>query len=676
MDNFVKFYDAVNFKPLDISEEIKDYYEKTDKSEVKPLSITIAATHAGKITRNNGFYLPDRVQKGVKTFTNDYEKPILIHHEDRKDPIGRVKKATYIDLSKGFRNSMQDSFSVSTDRIFEDLVNGNLSFDDSVDFVNKYLINNNILNTDSDYKGLGYIEILTSISDPEGIKKVLDGRYLTGSVGATTNKAVCSTCKKDWAKTGKCAHKPGKKYDGNKCVIIAGDLIYDEYSFVNKPADTQSQIIEINVNGIQDFVTMDKTETECIIPEISLVIDHEDHSEEDQKMTFKDAFALISNNEKYKGLKDVTEEDLVSIVKKIVDDNKDLDEKGLFEILDKEITIPETDLVKIFWNDEYDEIVGDDAWGKNYAEMMATEEFKDAKLTAEDRKALPKSVFCKGTDGYPVNDISHAKSAWVYAKKNNESPEVISCIRRKAARLGCPFGSDVVDSTNPLGEFVLDYFDHFSDEELGQLFSGLKDASIERSLSLEEDKSFKKDKTIEELEKSLKDAEENSDKILSERLKASRKEISYLHTDIENLTTTMADTVKELRDARIEHVVSLHKLNNKTLDIKEFSDEVNNKNGEEIRGILKDLNDKVDIGKIIDTLNSGLSNNPTGTVEDPTLVVDNLKKPTVTEEMKNELKLQALKINTLQGHEASEKFLQDCKAQGIDLSEQPVQDKP
>ena len=73
-------------------------------------------------------------------------------------------------------------------------------------------------------------------------------------MGATTNKAVCSICKSDWTDSGPCDHKPGALYDSAKCFIIAGELVYDEYSFVNVPADKQSKVLELNYNGLRNSV--------------------------------------------------------------------------------------------------------------------------------------------------------------------------------------------------------------------------------------------------------------------------------------------------------------------------------------------------------------------------------------------------------------------------------------
>ena len=402
MANYIKFYDTVDIVITPI--EVKD--EQNVIHPDAPLIVKIAATHSGKITRNNGFYLPHKMHLGASSFTDQYPKPIQVHHSSDKDPIGRVLKAVYVDTS-GESSSFFD-YAVT------DFVNGDLSLDDSFDLAIK-LINNTTLADNKDYEGLGYIELTAEITDSDAIQKIRDKRYLTGSTGASTNKAICSVCKKDWADVGKCIHKPGQTYNNKKCVIIAGDLTYDEYSFVNKPADRHSRIIEICIGGIQDFLDLDKTEE---------VIISDKKSEEDVTMTFKDAFELASKQDRFRDWGS-----LVDNVKKIVEAHKDLTEDNLIlllsEIQDKEqipLTVdtvdPEEQKLRDFYGNTYDEVVGEDNWGRDYAEMMfslmedATEETKDelkafildAKLSTSARKKLAGSSFCGPDRSFPVSD--------------------------------------------------------------------------------------------------------------------------------------------------------------------------------------------------------------------------------------------------------------------------------
>ena len=107
---------------------------------------------------------------------------------------------------------------------------------------------------DDEYIGLGFIQLVANITDLDAIQKLLDGRYLTGSVGATTDRAVCSICRQDWTEDGACEHKPGAIYDESKCFLIMGNLDYEEYSFVNRPADRHSKVLELHYNGVRDSI--------------------------------------------------------------------------------------------------------------------------------------------------------------------------------------------------------------------------------------------------------------------------------------------------------------------------------------------------------------------------------------------------------------------------------------
>ena len=67
------------------------------------LGVKIAATHSGKVTGNNGFYLPDKMQSAAGSWMLPFPKPILLHHEQEDDAIGRVEEARYVDISNGFK---------------------------------------------------------------------------------------------------------------------------------------------------------------------------------------------------------------------------------------------------------------------------------------------------------------------------------------------------------------------------------------------------------------------------------------------------------------------------------------------------------------------------------------------------------------------------------------------
>jgi hypothetical protein len=167
--------------------------KKEGKMILKPV---IEAIHAGK-TRNGNVYPAEKLKgdfkekSGVYSFLYPYPKPMLKNHDQDSEPTGRVKNAKFV--------------------------------------------------TDS-ATGRECVLIIPEITDQETIEKILDGRYLTVSIGATTNAAICSVCGQDIIKDGWCGHERGETYDGIECNWIVGDIWFDECSWVNVPADSDAMV--------------------------------------------------------------------------------------------------------------------------------------------------------------------------------------------------------------------------------------------------------------------------------------------------------------------------------------------------------------------------------------------------------------------------------------------------
>lgn len=187
------------------------------------LRITMDATHSGVIT-NKRVYPGVKVRDGYKSFfskknggDSEYDKPVLRHHSSYEDPIGRIFGATFTQLRQG------------------------------QDFEYDYKMPD-----DEGGRGSGVVTVEALISDPDSIQKIIDGRYLSVSVGHSTDTMDCSVCDKNiW----KCAHMPGGWYDkegeecskddeGSKlCYYITGTMTYNEASFVNMPAQPPAKLI-------------------------------------------------------------------------------------------------------------------------------------------------------------------------------------------------------------------------------------------------------------------------------------------------------------------------------------------------------------------------------------------------------------------------------------------------
>lgn len=206
------------------------------------LKVTMDATHSGVIT-NRRVYPGIKVQKGYKTFFSktsggeaEYDKPVLRHHSIDQDPIGRIVKATFSPLKSG------------------------------QDF-------------DYDYKmpdaegsrGSGVVTIDAIITDPDSIQKIIDGRYLSISVGHSTDSVACSICGDN---IFKCEHTPGRMYgpggeelegdsiddalEAKLCYYITGNMQYNEASFVNMPAQPPAKLINFQWEDCNKYEQLKK----------------------------------------------------------------------------------------------------------------------------------------------------------------------------------------------------------------------------------------------------------------------------------------------------------------------------------------------------------------------------------------------------------------------------------
>jgi hypothetical protein len=210
-------------------EEVQDLLSDLTDSDgesdsPKALKVRIAATHSGFVNGNGNFYTHDGMKNSTKSWTKPYPKPVLRHHDKKSEPIGRVKNAQFMDLE------------------INDAKGGGS-------------------------KPTGYISLLTYITDPDAMSKILDQRYLTVSIGGTAQAIKCSICKQDIINDGICEHEKGEVYDKKTCYWEVGGVKYSEVSFVNKPAD--------EIAGVENIEVVDSIDT-CTVIE-SIVLDDTEH---------------------------------------------------------------------------------------------------------------------------------------------------------------------------------------------------------------------------------------------------------------------------------------------------------------------------------------------------------------------------------------------------------------
>ncbi len=165
--------------------------ESAGTSEKRKLVVTVEGIHTG-MTKNKTFYPGNTLEASVPTWTTPHYKPVLKNHNEYSEPLGRVVSAEYGE------STLTDKYTV---------------------------------------------KMKLEVTDQDTIEKVLDGRYLTLSVGGSANKVTCSVCGKDLVTEGYCGHSRGRTYDSKEAYWMIGNYTGDEISFVNMPADVHAQVI-------------------------------------------------------------------------------------------------------------------------------------------------------------------------------------------------------------------------------------------------------------------------------------------------------------------------------------------------------------------------------------------------------------------------------------------------
>lgn len=214
--------DAVGFDLTKVAEQkdlVLDQMAKTGSA----FKVTALATSSGKLINMRvypGRYMPETVKLWTDKKhggSSAYCKPVLLHHDHHGEPIGRVRKGTYVRTRSG--------------KAWE------------LDYKRP---------DDESGKGSGHQILELDITDGAAVEKILDERYLTLSMSGILGGLKCSICQKDWAGWDWCEHRPGKTYklENSKgmeqeylCYLITGPVDYKEISFVDIPADQGATVL-------------------------------------------------------------------------------------------------------------------------------------------------------------------------------------------------------------------------------------------------------------------------------------------------------------------------------------------------------------------------------------------------------------------------------------------------
>ena len=241
MTDIRKLNDIIEIRPaqeiLDMQEEqkaqIRDAAISIIDGKKRGLIITFDLSSSFRMT-NNRLYSAKGQRAGLDTWTKPYAKPILVHHDTKSDPIGRIISVEWVSNDQEamkFFPSTQDfmQFKRTLDagdpqKIYDAMYSRNLL-------------------TNDNWPGTGKLVAKARISDTDAIEKFLDGRYLTFSAGSHTDHYHCGLCGHDWADGGPCEHLPGSMDDdGRPAVAVTGIFAGREASVVVVPGNELSQL--------------------------------------------------------------------------------------------------------------------------------------------------------------------------------------------------------------------------------------------------------------------------------------------------------------------------------------------------------------------------------------------------------------------------------------------------
>lgn len=718
----VKLSDSLTIVPVEVPQRNKSFImDSAYTSNNAPLMVKIAATHSGLVTRNNGFYMPDKMRAGAITFIQNYGKPVLLHHNEMTDPVGRVRHASYVDTSSAIER--RDSY-------LKDFVDQHVSFETKISLIDR-IIEDGLLD-DPSYDGVGYIELIAEISDQNAIEKVMDNRYLTVSIGAETNAAICSICKSDWAETGEmCDHVPGEEYDGKPAFIIAGDLFYDEVSFVSTPADPHAKVIQIaatdgnfrdskSVAGEErkkgfvqstsfDMYLSGKNRDYNFITDSVSDILKEKEKEEKQTMKKKlieDASSvdidsvvadsvtrIVAANENVAGIEDCAEFAIRSHLSTIEEE----------KLADVEIEVFDAAVVELI---TFIKKVSDSS-DEDFAKIKEDEKESRLALVEDiaDKFRVVSDDSDSGSDDGVISDITALDAKDVFEAietimdelelgdskiaedKRKSTPKVRYCLPADKNDYGikgyfpvpnldyvratkkyledCKLSDDLKEQINAELDRKAKVFGQ--DAKVASKVADIAELSEEelKALSGKVFNAMKEKGLLEDCQgcdesaSIIGDLEDRVSEV-NDQLSAVRVELKEAFKDSEEVNILYADLLDKHKELKAQYISDLSALKGEEAKI----EDLNKKSASEVSDLFNSIKDTVDISAIATRIKDGTDATPSGTVDDPTLQHDNGQKEFDVKVVKEVLD-NAFKLIFSRGQEAANAYLKDCKVKGL-----------
>ena len=235
------------------------------------LMADVEGIHSDVLTINCTKYSEQCLKDSLPYWTNPYEIPVIMHHNDEDGKIiGRVKNVEMIDSKRS---------------------------------------------------GTPAILFTCNIGDEDGVKGIKNGTLSTVSIGAVAYDVTCSICGANVAECD-CGHKKGRVYDGELCYWTINSMEPREVSYVILPSDKYAQTMRVYKPGKKELKESVEVRKMSVCDEIMKRLTESVEEDEDKKE--------ITIDEEVKDKKDEAVDDKKD-EKPAVDEEKSEEEAGAEE---------------------------------------------------------------------------------------------------------------------------------------------------------------------------------------------------------------------------------------------------------------------------------------------------------------------------------------------------------
>ena len=235
------------------------------------LMADVEGIHSDVLTINCTKYSEQCLKDSLPYWTNPYEIPVIMHHNDEDGKIiGRVKNVEMIDSKRS---------------------------------------------------GTPAILFTCNIGDEDGVKGIKNGTLSTVSIGAVAYDVTCSICGANVAECD-CGHKKGRVYDGELCYWTINSMEPREVSYVILPSDKYAQTMRVYKPGKKELKESVEVRKMSVCDEIMKRLTESVEEDEDKKE--------ITIDEEIKDKKDEAVDDKKD-EKPAVDEEKSEEEAGAEE---------------------------------------------------------------------------------------------------------------------------------------------------------------------------------------------------------------------------------------------------------------------------------------------------------------------------------------------------------